>query len=283
MAIIFKQKKQDRSSISLVIAFGSIIFFLFLLSQKAVNHPVHAIEIGSGRFIHGGNLNCVQSSDSPHHHHCDMLVNGEPFQIKTWPRFADYTDGPYRCHAWFNEQKIKCEEAYITASYWQQGIRVSGSPELAEAYQQVPFWRNWQSYFYGWSETEYVQLGTVFTILYTLLAFTIMFKRRTGQASLPTWLTASLIGIAFLFVALFLSPRVIPPLVEWDQHTYWEIWGLPILMFAAFIITGASTGRKKDKTEFQSAMVMSLLLSSLLYFLMFGIVIVTMLSLSFID
>ncbi|MEM8863405.1 MAG: hypothetical protein AAGD96_34270 [Chloroflexota bacterium] len=283
MTNVLKPNNPESSLLPLVIAFGAFVLFLFIISRDAVNHPVHAIEIDDGRFIHGWGLECEEVVNTPNKYRCQTSLNGKLLEVRVWPRFPTGSDGPLRCNAQFDSRGASCEAAYITSSYWQHGIQISGSSELAEAYKQAPVWRKWPNIIYGWAEFEYVQLGATFTIFYTMLAFTIIFKRRRNLQSLPIWLTAILIGMGLVFLSFFLSPRFIPPLFQPADHTYWEVWGLPLLMLAGFLITGAYYGKEKDETGFESAMVFSLVSSAVIYFLTFGVMIVLLLSLNFID
>ncbi len=281
--IVKKQEKRDNSALGLVIAFGAIVLFLYLLSEDAVNHPIHAIELQNGRYIHGSNLSCSEIEGAPDRYQCQTMLGDEMLKVRTSRRFASDPNGPLVCSATFGSETVGCTAAYITSSYWEQGIRLSASESLLKAAESIPRWRNWQGIFYGWYESEYGQLGAILVIFYTLFSFKVILGRRSKQPRLPLWLRFGLIGTAILFLSLFLTPRFIPPLIETEGHSYWEFWGLPLLIFIGFL---ASTPRWKDKTErssFELALPMSLLISFFIYFATFAVVIVLLLSLSFID
>ncbi len=296
MTINFKISRYSRLILTLFIAIGVISFFIFLLSPKAVQHPIHAIKIEEGEYIHGWNIRCLENPESPESTLCKTTINGDILEVQTKLRFYDFAAGPIDCEAWFSDQQLNCEAAYITSSYWPRGISVSGSTELNEAIAQEPSWRNWQGNFYGWYEFEYGQLGAILSILYTLFTFRMGFNYFSSQRSERWWHQTILIGLGLALLTFMLAPRVIPQVMAdfstnhlhrrgYSGRFDWAAWGLPILMIGILLATGLRIrleGRA-NKQAMTAAFTNSLLLSTVLFLATYFVIFMQLILFDFID
>ena len=283
MSDIDEQTKRGYSSLGLVIVFGAIILFLFILSEDAVNHPIHAIELENGRYIHGSSLSCSEVEGASHRHQCRMTITDKELMINASRRFMSDPNGPLICGATFGSETVSCTAAYITSSYWENGIRLSGSTELENALADLPAWRTWRGIFYGWDEYHYVQFGATLAILFTLLTFSVLLKRSLGQVPLPNGLVILLITTGLLFSALFLAYKLNPQLIEITGHIYWEIWGLPILFLTALLAAPSLISITPDLQNIRPKLASSIVLSAACYFVVLIIIFILLLTLDFID